>query len=221
MSKRQDVDIIIWQLVVDKIFEELMVISLGDDASTVQRERSLTDVEKNAIYYAGGFVAKKLLKKYASKPDFKECLAELVAEKDEALSLDCATWLEHTDRGGLCKLSKLGFRFFSAIEVKTYGILDGKFKNKDSSTTDDICRLVADDDEVQDLWSVIAFDITIASNSTSSSTAASALLRDVICEWIVMRGHSLRGKYMDDFKKKKKEKDKAKALRKTLKRKSS
>lgn len=196
---------------------------LGDldapDEVHIRSSRILTEVEKNAVYYAGGFLAKKLLKKHLSKPNFHSCLKELIADDaSEISSLEGAsTWLQHTNRGGLCKLSQLGYKLFCTIEEKTYGILDEKFKNKCSSTTDQICDVVADDQEIQDLWSVVAFDIIVVDEEGPESTK---LLTDVVREWIIMRGHSLRGNYMEEYMKKKKEKDKMKSLRKTLKTKS-
>ena len=220
VSKKPEVDIIIWQHVVDRIVEEQLLRSKPATATACLDDgRVLTEVEKNAVYYAGGFVANKLLKKYLKKHTLHDCLKELVSDDStETVDVDGASrWLEHVDRGGLCKLSQLGYKLFCAIEEKTYGILDANFKNKSTVTTDEICKLAASDQAVQNLWSVIAFDLIVMDGDSSESPK---LLEDIIREWVIMRGHSLRGKYMEEYRRKKKEKDKKKSLRKTLKRKS-
>ncbi len=43
----------------------------------------------------------------------------------------------------------------------------------------------------------------------------------IVTEWVTMRGHSLRGKYMEEYRKIQKDKKADKALRETMKRKES
>ena len=122
-------------------------------------------------------------------------------DSDYSAVSECASqWQRTTDRGGLFKLSDLGLQLFCSIERNSYKFLKNNFSRKSKASTGDICESSIEDPDTQYIWSVISND---------------ELLRRIITEWVVMRGHSLRGKYMDDYRKEQREK---KALRKSLKR---
>ena len=84
------------------------------------------------------------------------------------------------------------------------------FDNLAQRSVRTIALITAEDTDVQHLWSTVAMD-------TSDDKE---LLVEMIEEWVNMRGHSIRSKMLDDYKKVKREKKKSgkKALRKELKR---
>ena len=208
VSLVDEIDIIIWQCLVDEIFEcEILKsrsVPTTDDPDDPERE--LTAVEKNAIYYAGGFIIRKVSKVYANNHLFKECLEGLMDSDYSAVSECASQWQRTTDRGGLFKLSDLGLQLFCSIERNSYKFLKNNFSRKSKASTEDICESSIEDPDTQYIWSVISMDVMVGRDE---------LLRRIITEWVVMRGHSLRGKYMDDYRKEQREK---KALRKSLKR---
>ena len=105
---------------------------------------------------------------------------------------------------------KAVFLFFRALELRTRIVLVQQLKTA-SKSRDSVIKEVMDDDDVQFLWSILSIDI-------SDCDEASELLWSVTELWITIRGHSMTGSYMEQFKKENKMKTtKKKGLRKGLK----
>ena len=195
----------------DKVF--------GSQAQVKLRTRSIpTDLEKNAVRYAAGFVVRKVFHKYAKRKsarahDFVDCLESMKnTEMDdmEPTSKRSKTWIETTDRGGLCHINNCAYGLFESIERICYPILMENFDNQVQRSVQTIAHTIAENTDVQHLWSTVAMD-------TSDDKE---LLVEMIEEWVNMRGHSIRSKTLNNYKQQKKEKKKKsgkKALRKELK----
>ena len=85
------------------------------------------------------------------------------------------------------------------------------FDNLARRSVQTIALITSEDTDVQYLWSTVTMDISDDKE----------LLVEMIEEWVNMRGHSIRSKTLNDYKKIKREKKKKggrKALRKELKR---
>ncbi len=126
------------------------------------------------------------------------------------------TWLEKVDRGGLYKITGMGHRLFREIELASYKLLEQNFSQKSKTTTDEICKVVLEDSDVQFLWAIMAVDASVENERD--------LLLAIVQQWVLVRGHSLCHKHMEQYKKitkgktTKKEQKGKKALRKERKR---
>ena len=109
-----------------------------------QASRQLTVIEENAIYYAAGYVIHKLLKKHrrgssSRSPVIISALLNMVGHDmvgDVPQFTDTyldyvKTWTNVNDRGGLQHISDDTYRFFVAMEMITYKLLEvGESKEK-------------------------------------------------------------------------------------------
>ena len=131
--------------------------------------------------------------------EFVECLQCLVMTDTEDImeSHDqpdlSDTWLEKVDRGGLYKITGMGYRLFREIELASYSLLAQNFSHKSKTTTDDISQVVLKDSDVQFLWAIIAVDVSVENEKD--------LLLAIVQQWVLIRGHSLRHKHMEQHKK--------------------
>ena len=67
------------------------------------QQESLSYEERNALYYAAGFIPRALSKiqwsNHPRKQDIQLCLAELT--DDDVVTDECQDWVNQLDRGGL------------------------------------------------------------------------------------------------------------------------
>ena len=186
----------------------------------------LTEDEQNALRYAAGYVPKKLIEKFRkptyTHPHKQDYLArlELLGEglTSKELEKENTTFLEYTkkwvtsvDRGGLFKITDEGYRLFYEIEQNV-----GKCLNKitvgDTEGKAEIMAAIADDCDVQFHWSLIAVEI--------DDNVAKELLMQIVGLWLNIRGFSLAGAFVEQYKQITKTSTKrSTALRKQLKRK--
>ena len=213
-------DMVLWQCIVERLFKEQIDKRVSSQQAQVSLRTRLTptDLETNAVRYAAGFVVRKLLQKYSTKKsskayEFVDCLEGMKnTEMDdmEPSLRKSKRWIETTDRGGLCHINNCAYRLFESIECACYPLLMDNFDNLAQHSVQAIALTTAEDTDVQHLWSTVAMD----------TLDDKELLVEMIEEWVNMRGHSIRSKTLNDYKKLKREKKKSgkKALRKELKR---
>ena len=85
--------------------------------------------EGNAVQYAGGYIALKLLNKYKTMSSttavqFVECLSNMACSGQESSFHDYAMeWMASVDRGGLFYINNSAFQLFKAIEIQTQQLL--------------------------------------------------------------------------------------------------
>ena len=92
--------------------------------------RELTVVEENTIFYAGGYVLRKIMSKYRGGNDEKEAalVSTLTSMIGDTSSLEATSscldyvkaWTKQVDRGGLIHMSDDAYRLFCTIENITY-----------------------------------------------------------------------------------------------------
>ena len=115
----------------------------------------LSTEEDNAVRYASGFVAMKLVRKYRkmsteTAAQFVECLANMASSGDESsYYLYTFEWLTNIDRGGLFYVSDTTFSFFKAVEVKTQELLPQHLISKPKASKEKRLEDVWEDNDVQ------------------------------------------------------------------------
>ena len=200
-------DMVLWQCITDKIIEYLSVKNseLGVCHNKPKFTRRLDPVEENAIRYAGGYIIRKVITAYKKKGACVDGLLHLVLdeagkneEEGSFLQYTCK-WLEKTDRGGLYHISEVCFELFSEIELTIYEILNKNFVSKKKTALEDIKQAAYDDDDVKRIWSICSEDMDI------DESMCNAIIHSIIHDYIVLHGHSLTSKYMEEFKKLKQE----------------
>ena len=156
----------------------------------------LTVIEENAIYYA---VVHKLLKKHRrgssnQSPVVVSALLNMIGHdtigdvpQNTDTYLDYVkTWTIANDRGALRHVSEDTYRFFVAMEMITYKLLEvGESKEK-------VMCEVSGDENVLFLWE-IATDL-------SQDKLSFTLLRETVQEWFTIRGFSVASKLLEQYK---------------------
>ena len=179
------------------------VLFLGPDPklpvqpSSLSIDREYTAVEENAIYYTGGYVLRKLMKKYrGSDNDMGAALVSALHKMigEDTSSIECTasyldyvkTWTTQNDRGGLIHISNDTFRFFCAVEKITYELI------KSGSTKDNVIGQVTSDPTVCFFWDLIVDEL--------KESWSKQLLQDVVTLWFTIRGFSVSSKLLEKYK---------------------
>ena len=176
--------------------------------------RKYSVVEENAIYYAGGYVVRKILQKYRRANDDKgaaqaSTLVKMIGENADSIEatdtyLDYVkTWTVEVDRGGLIHISNDAFRFFCAVEEVTYDML------KKGCTKEEVIGKVMGHQTVDFYWDMITDGL--------NEDWSAQLLRDIATLWFTLRGYSVASKLLEEYKQNVKKNVKGtKGLRKEL-----
>lgn len=172
--------------------------------------------EENAVRYASGYVAMKLLKKIEKMAgrrarEYRECLSHMANTGDDTSFYGYTLqWITSVNRGGLFVVNETSYHFFKSLEVKTQELLPQHLTGTASTSKDDLIKRIVDDDSVQSQWSGVAVDIR-------EEEAANDLLQMVVDMWVTMRGFAATSVWMEEYKRaKNKTVQKAKSLRKQL-----
>ena len=172
--------------------------------------------EENIIRYMSGYVALKLKHKYEKKESakaeqFVECLSSIAVQGQQSSFYEYTKeWMRLVDRGGLFQVNDNGYLFFRALELRTRQVLPQHLMHP-SQSKDSLLQELKNDEDVQFLWCMVSVDI-------SDSEDADQLLTDIIELWVTIRGFSVTGAWMDQYKKSsQKTVKKKKALRKIIK----
>ena len=177
------------------------LVNTSSYISTAQEEpvHEFSAVEENAIYYAAGFVVRKLLHKYMQYANdkamaFVGLLLNMVGEDtghtihDTSTYLDYVkTWTKSTDRGGLQHVTDDTYRCLLAIESIVYNIL------KRGGLKDEVLVKVVANENVGFLWEIA----TAGLNDKYSSE----LLQEVVNLWFTIRGFSVASHLLEQYKK--------------------
>jgi len=119
---------------------------------------------------------------------FVECLSNMTSIGEESSFYDYTLeWMSSIDRGGLFCISYNTFSFFKAIEVKTQDLLPQHLATKckgDVPDKGDLIQRIAEDDDVQFWWSMLAIYIP-------DENLSAELLRMLIDMWVTIRGFSV------------------------------
>lgn len=208
-----------------RLFDQLLVKQLApvEDQGprlTVKRAH-LTCEEDNAVRYAAGYVAMKLLKKYkklttTTAANYVECLSNMTMVTSETCREESfydytLEWISNVDRGGLFYINDDTFSFFKAIEIQTQECLAPHLRSRSSSDSKkELLTKIASDAEVQFWWAIVAIDV-------GDETEDADLLHEIVNSWVTIRGFSMTSNWLEQYKlAKKKSVKKTKSLRKGL-----
>ena len=180
------------------------ILFLGPDTTCTQEmhpsistDRKYSVVEENAIYYAAGYVLRKVMKKYREKHDdmgdaLVTTLHGMIGES--ASSIECSAsyldyvkvWIKQNDRGGLIHVSNDTLRFFCATEKITYELI------KNGSTKENFISQVLGDQSVCFYWNIISYEL--------KESWSKQLFQDVVTQWFIIRGFSYTSKLLETYK---------------------
>ena len=210
----------VWQMVAEIVYMSTLDTSQYQHTQSRQPQRELSDIEKNAVRYAAGFVVRKLRRSFEKQKQDRSvlvaCLNQLIYDPTDLDDPDVAAepevedmdyeaytkvWLSRTNRGGLLQVTNDTFALFWEIELVVYDLLQ-KLLSGQKKSVSELTLITMEDVDIQFIWSVV-------SNLEEEEAAAKELLSHIVREWVVLRGHSLCSciieKYkraMDELKKK-------------------
>ena len=157
---------------------------------TANKERAPTTMmsdEENAIRYASGYVAMKLLKHYktgkgAKARQYVDCLSNMAVVSDnQSYYAYTKEWTSIASRGGLFEINDTCFLFFRSVELKTQLCLPQLLNQQ--STKEAVMKSVEEDDNVQFHWCMLSVDIV--------DEHTQELLKHIIEQWVRMRGFAM------------------------------
>ena len=130
-------------------------------------------------------------------------LNELISDGSEPVA-ESSDWITIVNRGGLVMVNNMAFELFYALEIEFRRLIQPK------GISDNVVQLHSNDEVVLFLWSIIS--------SSWDSDCSSELLERIVKLWVTtLRGFSLCGAWMEEYKvANKKATQKAKALRREL-----
>ncbi len=214
---------VVYQQVNQKLYSDLINCHLSTkiDNNTVAVP-ALTSDEANILRYAAGYVPFKLLNQYEkslaseSTVGIIECLAAMAVNGEESTVLEYTRkWIDLVNRGGLFEINDTAFDFFKEIEMKVRKKLLMAFDTKvvdQDNLREGIVDSTASDDDVLFFWTLLSVDIETEDQATK-------VLRQIIGLWITIRGHSIAGTWLEQYKQYRKKKPSGKkGLRTELKR---
>lgn len=202
------------QLFTSSLKEILLQQPQVSEKTSSQKPTLMAD-EENALRYASGFVAMKLLKTLKKRDDmksaqFRECLSHMAnVGNDSSFYAYTTEWIKSVDRGGLFHVNDTTYILFKAIELKTKEVLPEHLLSRSAKKEDLVTKIVGDAD-VQQHWCMAAVDIM-------DEEDADELLKMIVDLWITMRGFAITSLWMEEYKRATaKNVDKSKSLRKEL-----
>ena len=154
-------------------------------------------VEENAIYYAAGYVVRKVMKKYhEADNDMGAALVSTLHGMigENASSIECTAsysdyvkmWTKKNDRGGLIHVSNDTFRFFCGIEKVTFELI------KNGSTKENVIGQVMGNESVIFSWEIITHEL--------KESWSNQLLREIVTQWFIIRGFSYSSMLLEKYK---------------------
>ena len=172
----------------------------SSDTSTSE----LTDVDLNMLHYVAGFVPWKLKQKF-SKPgcknpnreDYLSCLAGMsVSANEESRDM---TYLEYTkrwivvaDRSGLFCVSDDVYTFFYEVECLIRKFLHELVHQDIQHSKVEIINEVTTNSGIQFYWSVIEDGL--------DDDVSQKLLAEGVQLWLTIRGFSIAGAFVEQYK---------------------
>lgn len=136
----------------------------------------------------------------------------MAIEGDEGSFLEYTrNWTKAVNRGGLFEISDSAYVFFREIENVTRAILASTLASRavNSSNQEKMISVACEDENVLRFWEALAADLDDGSNEE--------LLRQIVQQWLTIRGFSIAGKWKEMYKERKQGTAKSASLRQSLK----
>lgn len=185
-----------------------------------KRQVTMCSEEENAVRYASGYVAIKVMRLFekddsTKAAQFVDCLSHMALSGEES-SFYAYTkeWIDSVNRGGLFCINETAFLFFRAVELITQVHLPHHLQTPCGSKGMLISQII-DDEDVQFHWSLLSLDIEDEHHSAE-------LLKTIVQQWIKIRGFAITSTWMEGYKRSTQKTTKGKkSLRKELHKKSA
>lgn len=223
-------DVLVAQMTTDQLVEDMLKFYCETDTSEQAKitKRKLSDLEKNVIRYAGGYVPRSLIKQYESRKEkkyveFIDCLLNMSAESDDTSNVTSfyeytKEWTATVNRGGLFVTNDASYMLFTAIETTLQPHLQLTLIDSAKALNSDCCNsrerlvsIVTADEDVSFHWCLCSLYITVEEDSQE-------LLKEIVDLWLNIRGYSTLNQWVEKFKwEKHSSAVKEKGLRKRLK----
>ena len=174
----------------------LSVFSVAGPANGQRASITMMSDEENAIRYASGYVAMKLLKHYktgkgAKARQYVDCLSNMaVVGDDQSYYAYTKEWTSKANRGGLFEVNDTCFLFFRSVELQTQLCLPQLLSQQ--STKDAIMKSIKEDNDVQFHWCMLSVDIDVEYTQK--------LLHELINKWVHMRGFAMASSWLEEYK---------------------
>lgn len=181
-------------MIVERIFTQKSEVQIP--LNTILEQREFDEIEENAIYYAAGYIIRKLIWKYekTSIEDSKlfiNALWDMIGE--DCYSVEATStyndyvkiWIKAQDRGGLQHVSNDTFNCFKAIEVITYQLIERGYEKEY------VTSQAYSDPNILFYWELI---------SDLKQEKSMILLHDVIELWFTVRGFTLTNRLFEEYK---------------------
>ena len=179
---------------------------------------TLSEDEKNALLYACGYVPVALLRKYKKRKDQKsisyvECLLNMaIGAFEESFHEYCRKWFEEVNRGGAFEVSDEAYNFFLSVEMNVRTTLTTILHESSQASGDQkkvLLQSLSENEDILFHWSIVSVDCD----------GSVELLTEILALWVTIRGVSIAGCWMEQYKRISQTNSKA-TLRKGLKRKT-
>ena len=170
--------------------------------------------------YACGYVPLVLIRRCQKRKECKyetyvECLLNMAVGVFEDSFYDyCRKWFEEINRGGAFEVNDCAFSFFLCVEMNIRSSLTKFLQVQSSQATEDqkmtLLKELSENEDIRFHWSLLSVDCD----------GSTELLREILSLWVTIRGGSIAGCWMEQYKRVSKETSKT-ALQKGLKQKST
>jgi len=203
-------DLILWQCYLDVLFMNIFFEGRSEVSKEATPRNDLTAIEENAVRYTAGFVVHKLREKHRNSI-YSPCLQNMtIAAADANMNEDCSMkWTLATNRGGLKLVNNDVHSFFKEVELKSYPLVAKSVETSRTIIVHQIVEVLSEDPDIQYFWEMLATDL--------SDKDGDKLLFEILKEWVVLRGHSMMKRIMEEYKVATKAPTKKRSLRKELK----
>ena len=193
------------QHLIEEIFPKFIAqtskVIQGENASPSSvTSKSLDKDEEQILYYASGYIPRKLLKRYEkqrSKNEVAALYTDIVgtwfnSDDDIDLSPDITSWVDIQDRGGLLHVNADFYHFIHAVELELRQFWGVQFikRYKDQ----DVIPLFLKELKVKD--TVLYSWKHLVKNDIVSEVVSECLFEETIKVWIGMRVRQVVNVYM-------------------------
>lgn len=197
---------ILVQATTERMFLSLLKKNCDSTTAPLQAsstpDRQPTPSEECAVMYCGGYVVRKLEKRFNCHPIERAaklvitlkslCTDECQMKEEESLEGFIMKWMVEVNRGGLKIITEEALDLFRLVEQCTYKQIVWQSRTTESVCPDVIMKEILNNIDIQFCWCMLALDL----NEDDSNT----LLAEIVQLWINIRGHSHATALVEKYK---------------------